>query len=97
MEQSQLIRNDYILQISEYSADQLGFLGKSVANEHTLYQKFGQSAYRISPKAIWPVKRSEKQSILSAYSLYGVLATNIYQEVISTVQFEWFLENQIFP
>lgn len=78
MERSQLIHNDYMLRISEYSANQLVFLDESAANEHTLYRKFGWSAYGILPKASRPVKRSERWSILPAYSLNGVLATQIH-------------------
>ena len=37
MERSQLIRNDYMLRISECFSDQLVFLDKSAANEYTLY------------------------------------------------------------
>lgn len=49
MERSQLIRNDYMLRISEYSANQLVFLDESAAIEHTLYRKIGWSTYEISP------------------------------------------------
>lgn len=97
MERSQLIRNDYMLRISEYSANQLVFLDESAANEHTPYRKFGWSAYGISPKTIRPVKRSERWSILPAYSLNGVLATHIHQGGITAARFEWFLENEVLP
>lgn len=90
MERSQLIHNDYMLPISEYSANQLVFLDESAANEHTLYRKFGWSADGISPSAIRPVKRSERWSFLPAYSLNGVLATHIHQGGISAARFELF-------
>ena len=59
MDRSQLIRNDHMLRVSEYSANQLVLLDESAANEHTLYRKFGFSAYGISPKAIRPVKNQK--------------------------------------
>lgn len=86
-----------MLRISEYSANQLVFLDESAANEHKLYRKFGWSAYGILPKVIRPVKRSERWSILPAYSLNGVLATHIYQGGITAARFEWFLENEVLP
>lgn len=96
MERSQLIRNDYILRINKYSANQLVFLDKRAANEHILYRKFLWSVYGISPKAIRPVKRSERWRILLTYSPNGVLATHIYQGGLTAARFEGFLKTKCF-
>jgi hypothetical protein len=39
LERSQLCRNSYQLQISEYISDMLVFLDESAANEHTMNRK----------------------------------------------------------
>ena len=74
-----------MLRISEFSSDHLVFLDERSANKHMLYRKFGWSAYGVLPRVIRPVKRSERWSILPAYSVNGIVTTHIHEGSITAV------------
>lgn len=94
-ERSQLCRDLYHLEISEYTANQLIYLDESAANEQTRFRKRGWAAYGLSPIVTRPVKRLERWSVLPAYNIDGILAWHIYQGGISGAYFEWFLQEEV--
>ena len=87
-ERSQICRDDYMLTMSKLQDHQLCFLDESAANEHTTYRKFGWAPFGITPKAIRPVKRSERHSVLPCYDKNGVICCHIYQGSINGPRFE---------
>ena len=97
LERSQICRDGYTLEISNYTCDQLVYLDESGANEHTCIRKRGWSPYGIIPEVVRPVKRSERWSILPAYCIDGILASHVYHGDINGARFEWFLENEVLP
>ena len=97
LERSQLCRDGYTLEISNYTYDQLIYLDESRANEHTCLRKRGWSPFGIIPEVVRPVKRSERWSILPAYCVDGILASHVYHGGINAARFEWFLENEVLP
>ena len=97
LERSQLCRNNYVLELSELRDDMLCFLDETAGNEYTLHRKYGWAPFGITPRAIRPVKRSERYSVLPAYTKDGILAYHITQGSIDGVRFEWFLRNEVLP
>ena len=96
-EQSQICREDYMLRVSQYAYDMLVFFDESAANEHTMLRKRGWSLFGIKPSVKRPLKRSERWSILPAYTINGIMAYYIHQGAINSARFEWFLSNEVLP
>ena len=96
-ERSQICRDRYFLEVSNFTHDMLVFLDESAANEHTMWRKRGYSAFGIRPAIQVPVKRSERHSVLPAYCSDGILCYHIHQGSIDGARFEWFLQNEVLP
>lgn len=96
-ERSQICRDSYMLEVSRYIYEMLVYLDKSAANERTAQRKRGWAAFGIRPVILYPVKRSERFSVLPAYISDGILASHIYQGAINGARFEWFLANEVLP
>lgn len=57
---SQLYRDLYYLEISQYMANELIYIDESAANKHTRFQKRGWAAYKLSLIVTRLVKRLER-------------------------------------
>jgi hypothetical protein len=88
-----------MLEISELSdpQNQICYLDESAANEHTCHRKHGWSPYGVTSRAILSVKRSERHSVLSVYTINGIIIYHIHQGAIDGSRFEWFLANEVLP
>jgi len=95
LKRSQKCRNLYFLDVSQFTHEMLVFLNESAVNEHTMHRKRDWTLYDISSRIIWPVKRSERWSILLIYCSDDILIRHIHQRNISEAHFEWFLTNEI--
>jgi len=96
-ERSQALRDTHKLAISKYSHEMIVALDDSAANEHTARRKRGWGPFGVSPQIKIPVKRSERHSILPAYTSSGLLTRMIYQGSINGPRFLWFLEQKVLP
>lgn len=96
-ERDQDCRNGYRLQVSNYSADMLVYVDESAANEHTKDRKWGWSSFGLTAQVSRPAKRSERWSILPAYTIDGMLCHHIHQGAITSTGFEWWLRNEVLP
>lgn len=96
-ERSQLCRDLYHVEISEYTANQLIYRDESAANEQTRFRKRGWAAYGLSPIVARPIKRSERWSVLPAYNVDRILAWHTYQRGISGARFKWVLQEEVLP
>ena len=95
-ERDQDCRNGYQFQIANYSADMLVYVDELAANEHTKDRKYRWSAFDVTPHVVRPVKRSERWSILPAYTVDRILCHHIHQGAINGARYEWWLENEVF-
>ena len=96
-ERSYALRDAYKLKVSHYTSEMLVCIDESAANEHTTYRKRGWSEYGIVPKVKRPLKRSQRWSILPAYTIDGVLTSFVYHGAINGPLFLWFLQEQVLP
>ena len=95
-ERSEEERAAYMLELCELSHEQLIYIDESAANEHTPWRKRGWSAFGLVPSIKMPVKRSERYSILPAYTSSGIIANHVYQGSIDSARLAWWLEEEVF-
>ncbi|KAK9489364.1 hypothetical protein V1508DRAFT_428250 [Lipomyces doorenjongii] len=76
-ERSQALRDDWLLQLSDWTAEQLMFVDESAANEKTGDRKDGWAPVGVTPDESVPAFRSERYSVLLCYTVDGYIACNI--------------------
>ena len=70
-ERSQELRDEWKLRLIQWKPEQLIFIDESAANERTADGKYGWTTKGIRAFAKMSMKRSEKWSILLAYTIDG--------------------------
>ncbi|KAK9369905.1 hypothetical protein V1509DRAFT_638078 [Lipomyces kononenkoae] len=70
-ERSQALRDDWLLRLSDWTAEQLMFVDDSAANEKTGDRKYGWAPVGVTPDETVPAYRSERYSILPCYTVDG--------------------------
>ena len=73
------------------------FLDESAANERTSDRKFGWSPVGVTPHVYESTKRSERWSILPAYTIDGFITWEISQGLFDTDLFNAFIQHKILP
>ena len=96
-EQCPFLREAWMRRLAGWTADQLVYVDKSAANEHTKDRKRGWAPKEIDPIVYRPAKRSERYSILPAYTLNGLIAYHIIQGAWSSALFNWYIEEYVLP
>ena len=96
-EQCPFLREAWMRRLASWTADQLVYVDESAANEHTKDRKCGWAPKGIDPVVYRPAKRSERYSILPAYTLNGLIAHQIIQGAWSSALFNWFIEEFVLP
>ena len=96
-ERNQEARDDWFKRLSGWRADQLVFVDESAANERTMDRKFGWSPIGTSSLQICSAKRTERWSLLPAYTIDGYIAWDVRQASFTTVTFNEFIANSVLP
>jgi hypothetical protein len=78
-ERSQELRDEWKLRLTQWKPEQLIFVDESAANERTADRKYGWATKGNPAFATMSVKRSEKWSILPAYTIDGFIAWDVVQ------------------
>jgi DDE superfamily endonuclease len=91
------LRNAWMRKLATWKADQLIFIDESAANERTSDRKYGWTPIGITPMESRPFKRSERWSILPAYTIDGFITWEIRQGSFSAELFEEFIRNKVLP
>jgi len=96
-ERSKELREHWAVRLTEWTPNQLVFIDESAANERTADRKYGWAP--IGQRAIESVelKRSERYSILPAYTIDGYITWIIRQSSITGNIFNEFVEEYILP
>src|SRR3954447_25735295 len=76
-ERNQDLRDAWRTKLLEWRAHQLVFLDESAINEHILQRRRGWAPIGATASVIWPFKRSERWSILSAYTEEGFITHDV--------------------
>lgn len=73
------------------------FLDESAANEHTSDRKFGWAPIGVTPHVYQSIKRSERWSILPAYSIDGFINWEIIQGSFDKDLFNALVRHKVLP
>jgi hypothetical protein len=91
------LRNDWIRKLAGYTANQLIFVDESAANERTGDRKYGWAPIGVTPVEYRSFQRSERWSILPAYTVDGFITWGITHGSFTARMFEDWLENELLP
>ena len=92
-----MVRDGWMARIGRYNANELVFLDESAANERTSDRKYGWAPRGVRAAEYLPIKRSERWSILPAYTTNGYLTYEIYQGSFNTLRFNAFVAEKLLP
>ena len=96
-ERNNELRTAWMGRLMEWTANQLICIDESAANKHTKDRKWGWSKRGVDPVVYRPAKRSERWSILPAYTIEGVLTYEIIQGGYSQELYDAFIINKVLP
>jgi len=96
-QRNQELRNLWRAVLGTYSADQLVFLDESAANERTGDRKYGWAPPGSIAIDVKPIKRTERWSILPAYSVDGYLTWKIVKGSFTKELFNDFVVDDLLP
>jgi hypothetical protein len=97
-ERDVFLRDDWMRRLSQWKHWQLVFVDESAANERTKDRKHGWAPIGVRPTERRPHKRSERWSILPAYtSRGGYIAYEIIQGAFTKEAFLNFLRDKVLP
>jgi hypothetical protein len=91
------LRAAWLRKLADWTADQLIFIDESAANERTADRKYGWAPVGTTPYTTRSFKRSERWSILPAYTMDGFMTWDIRHGSYTAESFEEFIENKILP
>lgn len=91
------LRALWFRKLANWTADQLIFIDESAANERTSDRKYGWAPIGITPHEIRSFQRSERWSILPAYTMHGFMTWDIKHGSFTAELFEEFIENKVLP
>ena len=91
------LRAAWAHKMSMYMPNQLIFVDESAANECTSHRKYGWSPKGVRPHENIPFERSERWSVLPAYTVNGFLTWDIEHGSFLQELFEDFIENKLLP
>jgi transposase len=91
------LRADYLMRVEDFYDDQLVFLDESAANEFTKDRKFGWSMVGCPAVKERDLRRSERWSILPAYTTDGYMAWKIFKGSYTKQIFNQFVYTEVLP
>ena len=92
-----MARDDWVIRLGDWQADQLVFIDESAANERTMDRKYGWAPLGLPSCETRPCKRSERWSILPAYTLEGYITYEIVHGSYNGELFNNFIQNDVLP
>lgn len=96
-ERDQELRNDWIRRLCQWKHYHLVFVDESAANERTKDRKHGWAPIGVRPTEKRTQKRSERWSVLPAYTSSGYITHEIYQGSYNTERFNQFIAERVLP
>jgi len=86
-----------MVQLSSWHANQLVFVDKSAANLHTADRKFGWAAVKKQAVTKESFQKGKHYSILSAYTIDGYIAWEVYEGGVNKEMFNTFIREKVLP
>ena len=92
---SEVLRDQWIVRLSGWTADQLVFIDESAANKRSADRKYGWSPIGQKATQSVPFKYYERYSILPAYAIDGYIAWIIHKGSITASIFNEFIQKYV--
>ena len=86
-----------MMRLTEWRPEQLIYVDESACNERTSDRKYGWSPIGTRATVVGSYKRSERFSILPAYTCNGFLDWDVFQGSYNTELFLVFIETHVLP
>ncbi|MGI4852149.1 MAG: IS630 family transposase [Janthinobacterium lividum] len=83
--------------MSQYTSEQLVFVDESGCDTRAGTRKMGWSPRGLTPEKIVLLARSERYSILPAYTVEGILTADVYTGTTDTEVFAAWIEEKLLP
>jgi len=97
-ERNQELRDNWIKnKLTLYTAEQFIFIDESAANEHSAHRKRGWAPIGATPHKHLSFKRSERFSILPAYTCNGFMDWMVVKGSFDKELFNFFIETRVLP
>jgi len=96
-ERDQYLRDGWMRRLAKYKHYELCFVDESAANERTKDRKHGWAPIGVRPTVSRPQKRSERWSVLPAYTSSGYIAHRMIQGSFTKQLFLQFLREEVLP
>src|SRR5436190_2140028 len=93
----QELRDAWICKLAIMEVEQSIFLDESAENGCSAHRKYDWAPVSITPHEYKSIKRSDRWSILPAYTVDGFITWEIIQGSFTTELFEEFIEFKILP
>ena len=87
----------WVRKLVEFTPKQLVFIDESAANERTANRKYGWAPIGVSPHVYQSIKRSERWSILPAYTVDGFMNWEIVHGSYDKALFNAFIQCKVLP
>lgn len=94
-ERNELLRSDFILQISDLNPEQLIFIDETAKDERSLSRAYGYSTVNTRAKKSVVFVRGKRYTILPALTLDGFIAAEIIEGSCNKELFQAFIINQV--
>ena len=94
-ERSELLRSDFILQISDFNPEQLIFIDETAKDERNLSRAYGYSTINTRAKKSVVFIRGNRYTILPALTLNGFIAAEVIEGSCTKELFQAFIINQV--
>jgi hypothetical protein len=96
-ERNEDLRDNWVISLSQWNPEQLVFLDESAASEKTKDRKRGWAPLGRRAVSIRSIKRSERWSVLPAYTIEGYIAWTVVHGSIDSHTYMEFLSTQVLP
>jgi DDE superfamily endonuclease len=83
--------------LTGWNAAQLVFIDESAANERNMNRKFGWAPKGLPSHESCPARRSERWSVLPAYTVDGYITYEIAHGSYNAAMFEEFIRQKVLP
>ena len=96
-QRNQELREEWMVKLVNYTAEQLVFVDESAANEKTSNRKYGWGPVGVTPHEYHRFEHSKRWSILPAYTINGFITWQIEHGSFTKELFEDFMREKLLP
>jgi hypothetical protein len=96
-QRNQILRDDHMARMSQWSAEMLVFVDESAACERSGHRKYGWAPIGVKATITRPLQRSKRWSILPAFTVLGYISWEIVHGSITKEIFNHWIQTEVLP